>query len=179
MSTNLRNFTKAVYGMDHVVRAVPDDQWDQPSPCEGWNAAEVLLHAAGAVRMVDGLARGEQVEAAAGGPRSVWAAARDSVLEGLDQPGVLQKVVDSPFGSMPVDNFLGVIMVDTLTHTWDVARSVGGDEQLDADLVSAGHQALLPFGAGLRGPGRFSDEIEAADDDDDQARFLKFLGRQP
>jgi uncharacterized protein (TIGR03086 family) len=179
MSTNLRNFTKALYGMDHVVRATADDAWDQPSPCEGWNAAEALLHAAAVIRGVEGFARGAEVSAVAGGPKSIWNAARDGVLEALDQPGVLNKVVDSPFGTMPIDAFLGVIQADTLIHSWDVAKAVGGDTGLDSELVALAEANLRAFGDGLRGPGLFGPAIDTDESDDAQAAFLKFLGRQP
>ena len=49
MSTNSRNYTKALYGFDAVVQRVPADRWDAPSPCEGWCARDVVAHASGVV----------------------------------------------------------------------------------------------------------------------------------
>jgi uncharacterized protein (TIGR03086 family) len=178
MSDNLRNFTKAVYGMDHVVRSVPSDQWSSPSPCTEWCAADVLNHAAGVLGMVEGMASGSPPAAATGaGAAENWAARRDSCLASLDHQGVLHKVVKSPFGEMPVDNLIGILFVDTLTHTWDLARAVGGDEKLDAELVQLGYAQMLPLDTLLRGTGRFADKIEPNEGDDAQTRFLKFLGR--
>jgi len=47
MSTNLRNYTKALYGFDAVVQRVPEDRWDADSPCDGWSARDVVTHACG------------------------------------------------------------------------------------------------------------------------------------
>jgi hypothetical protein len=35
MSTNLQNYTKALYGFDAVVQRVPSDRWDADTPCDG------------------------------------------------------------------------------------------------------------------------------------------------
>ena len=32
-------------GMTRVVEAVPDDAWDNPAPCEGWVARDVVRRA--------------------------------------------------------------------------------------------------------------------------------------
>ena len=179
MSANLRQFTKTVYGFDHVIRTIKADQWSKPSPCEGWTAADVAEHATGVLQMIQKGATGSDAPASPDDRHAAWVQARDGVLEALDHPGVLQKVVPSPFGEMPIDNLIGVLMVDTLTHTWDLARAAGGDEALDSGLVVAADAAIRPMGGGIRGPGMFAAAIEESDTDSVQDRFLKFLGRMP
>ena len=44
MSDNLRLFTQAVYAFDAVVRRTADDQWSAATPCEGWDARDLLQH---------------------------------------------------------------------------------------------------------------------------------------
>lgn len=178
MSVNLRNLTKAVYGFDHVIRSVPADKWDSASPCEEWTAKDVALHAAGVLRMIEAGARGAAIVAPEGDPQTAWAAARDAVLEALDHEGVLQKMVPSPFGEMPLDNLIGILLVDTLTHTWDLARAVGGDERLSPELVAVAHAGIAPLDEAIRGGGYFQPKIEAAPGDDAQTAYLKFLGRK-
>lgn len=178
MSLHRRLFTKAIYGFDHVMRGVADSTWDNPSPCEGWTARDVVLHASGVLRYVESLARGADVVAPGDEPRAAWAGARDAVLEALDRPGALQSVVNSPFGEMPLDTLVGILVTDTLTHSWDLARAVGGDERLAPELVSAAFERVRPLDEGLRAPGRFDAKIAAAATDDEQTAFLKFLGRR-
>jgi uncharacterized protein (TIGR03086 family) len=178
MSLNLRNYTKAVYGFDHVIRSIRDEQWDRPSPCEGWSARDVAVHATGVLRYIESLARSTAPVSVEATTYHAWAAARDGVLEALDHPDVLHKTVPTPFGEMTVDALLGVLLTDTLTHTWDLARAVDGDECLAPELVKAAHAAVEPLDAGLRAPGRFDAKVEATPGDDAQTRFLKFLGRR-
>ena len=96
MSENLRNFTKALYGMDAVVRRVPEDRWDAPSPCEGWSARDVVAHQVGVLRGLAGTVRsGEMVLPAEpqdrSDPLALWHGVRDEVIEALDRPGTLQQ----------------------------------------------------------------------------------------
>ena len=49
MSENLRNYTVAVFGFEHVLRAVRADQWNNASPCAEWTARDVAGHAMGVV----------------------------------------------------------------------------------------------------------------------------------
>lgn len=178
MSLNLRNYTKAVYGFDHVIRSIRDEQWERPSPCEGWSARDVAAHATGVLRYIESLARGTTPVAAEGTTYQAWASARDGVLEALDHAEVLHRTVPTPFGEMSIDALLGILLTDTLTHTWDLARAVGGDECLAPELVKAAHAAVEPLDAGLRSPGRFAAKVDVSTADDAQTRFLKFLGRR-
>jgi len=178
MSTNLRQYTKAVYGFDHVIRTVSGNQWEQMSPCEGWNARDLALHAAGVLRMVETAATGTPAPEASGDPAAAWSAARDAVLAALDHDGVLHKVVPTPFGEMPIDGLIGILFVDALTHTWDLARAVGGDERLAPELVAAAHEGMKPLDAAIRGANFFADKVPEAVGDDAQTALLKFLGRK-
>lgn len=179
MSANLRQYTKTVYGFDHVMRSITPEQWSAQSPCEGWTAADVAKHATGVLQMIQKGATGAEPAPLSDDLHAAWVQARDGVLEALDHPGVLHKVVPSPFGEMPTDNLIGVLFVDTLTHTWDLARAVGGDETLDASLVPVADAAIRPMSAGIRGAGMFAEAIADDPADDAQQRFLKLLGRQP
>ena len=46
-------FDRALAKFDAVVRQVPDDAWDNPSPCEAWNAANVVGHVAATPPMTE------------------------------------------------------------------------------------------------------------------------------
>ena len=94
MSTSLRNYTKALYGFDAVIQRVPSDRWDADSPCEGWSARDVVVHACGVMQAVEAMARtGENVSPATPDPVDdiveLWNSTRDDLLEALDHPNVL------------------------------------------------------------------------------------------
>lgn len=186
MSENLRNYTKTLYGFDHVMRSVPPSAWDNPSPCAGWTARDVAGHCMGVVEMVGASARGAapahdfmgQPRAVAGAdPYASWCAIRDQALESLDHVGALQRTAQTPFGEQPVEAFIGFIKADTLIHTWDLARAVGGDERLDPQLVDQVYAAMSPMAAMLAGSGVFGPAVPVSDTADSQTRLLGLTGR--
>jgi uncharacterized protein (TIGR03086 family) len=186
VSANLRDYVVALFGFDHVIRGVADDQWDNPSPCSDWNARDVAGHAMGVVVNIAARAGGgAQVDifdnpgAIAGAdPYASFREARNTLLETLDGRGVLQRPITSSLGTLSVDGFLGEMMPDILIHTWDLARATGGDERLDSRLVSLARSTLERRGEGaLRAPGRF-DAVADQSAADPQSALLAFTGRQ-
>ena len=179
MSANLRRYTKAIFGFDHVIRAVRHDQLAIETPCDGWTVDDLVVHATGVLRMVHKHAASSELPPLPDDARTAWAEARDGVLEALDQPGVLHAQVTTPFGPMPVDNLIGLMFVDTVTHTWDLARAIGADERLDSDSIAAADTVLRPIIESLRRPGGYGPAIPPSATDSDQDCFLKHVGRDP
>lgn len=182
MSQNSRRFIQAMYTLDAVAKRVPADAWDNPSCCEGWTAREVAGHASWVVRNI-GAATGNapapepkpEAEVAGDDPAATVAAAVAATFEALDQQGALQHMAATPFGEMPIDDFIGVIWVDPLTHAWDIADAAGIEHGIEQDVANAAYAALEPISDGLRGSGRFADAIDVAEDA--VARFIGFTGR--
>jgi uncharacterized protein (TIGR03086 family) len=150
--------------------------WGADSPCEGWTAGDVADHIIGNYVRVAG-ALGSDVKRTQDRPRD-WATARDTVLDAVAQDGALDTVVESPDGKTPLGRFLAVFMeVDTLVHTWDIARAVGADESLDEDLCRRCYERFLPADATIRGTGVFGPKLDYAEDDPIQVKMLRFFGR--
>ncbi len=183
MSDNLRNYTKALYGFDAVVQRVDDGGWDSPSPCAGWTARDVLAHNIGMCDMIAGFASGTGASAPTDpeitDPQSQWAAAREGVLAALDQHGVLDSRADTPWGNLTIDRFIGIVTVDPLTHTFDLARATGQDVVLDEELATAGYAQLAAAGDAIRGPGRFDAAVEIGEDAPMVDKFVAITGRRP
>lgn len=161
------------------VEAASDDAWSKPAPCEGWTAKDVVDHVTEIQRNVAKSITGEEPAIEAGAdPKQVWRTSYDAMKSALAQPGALEKTMPGPMGEMPVAMMVGRILAsDVLVHTWDLARAVGGDEQLDATAVTQAYSGLKPMDAMLRQPGVFGAKIDPAPGDDEQTEFLKFLGR--
>ena len=144
MSVNLRNYTIALFGLDHVLRGVAADSWDNPSPCKGWTARNVAGHAIGVVSNVAARAGlgvlcdpfGDTAAIAGDDVYTTWLQIRDRVLTALDQPGALQITFESTVGPMTIDGYIGMLTADALIHSWDIARATGGDERLDPAIVA-------------------------------------------
>lgn len=188
MSENLRQYLVAVFGLDHVMRLVPESAWDRPSPCENWTARQVAGHAIGVVNNVaakvglgDAVDPFGDVAAIAGdNPAATFRSIRNRLLEALDREGVELIDVQSSLGEMKMDEYLAGMTIDAVVHTWDIARAAGVDDTLDPDLVEAVHARLVANdGASLRTPRRYGDEVEVGDDASAQDRMIAFSGRDP
>ena len=171
-------YTTLINAFDARVQAAPADSWSNPAPCDNWTATDVVTHVAtGMNGVVAGLSGGEPAAVDPSDPVGTWNSARTSMLAALSSAD-LSTNVSGPFGPMPAEQFIGRFMsTDALVHTWDLARSVGGDEALDQDTVAAAYSGLKPMDAMIRMPGVFGPKIEPAEGDDLQTEFLKFLGR--
>lgn len=188
MSENLRLYTSILFGFEHVLRSVPADAWDLPSPCEGWTARQAAGHAMGVVNNI--AARGGvgeavdpfgDVAAIAGvDPAETFRHIRNRFLEATDRHGALQAVITSSLGEMTLDQYIGQMCSDTLVHTWDVARATGVDERLDPDAVHVVYAAYLARDSdAMRRPGRYGERVESADLSSEQDRLIAFTGRDP
>ena len=188
MSEQLRMYTRAVYGFDHVARLAGSGDWDRPAPCDGWTTRHVVGHVVAVHRFIHSRLIGVEpsldpftaVEEHAGAdPYATWAALRDDVLEALDQPGVLQRVVQSFNGDRVVNDLVGFNVIDTTVHSWDLARALGVDERLDPAQVAWSTALGEPAAPRLRAGGMFGPEVEIGTDADPQLRLLAITGREP
>lgn len=183
MSENLRQYTRALYGFDAVVRRTPADAWANESPCDGWTAADVVAHNVGMNHMIAGFTKGDGAPHAdhvvSDDPAASWAESLDHLLAALDHHGALQTVSMTPWGELPVDKFLGFVWVDPVIHTWDLSIAAGLEPVLAADLVELGAARLARAGDSLVGPGRFEAAVSVADEASTLDRFISLSGRTP
>ena len=172
--------TTLVQAFDARVQAASADSWGNAAPCDGWTARDVVVHVGNNLgRLGAGLAGQEASEIAPDADIvAAWDAAKSSFLSGIST-GDLSTALPGPFGPMPAEQLIGrLVCTDVLVHTWDLARAVGGDESLDETACAQAYSGLKPMDAMIRMPGVFGPKIEAAEGDDLQTEFLKFLGRQ-
>jgi uncharacterized protein (TIGR03086 family) len=155
MHTNadLRPFHRtAVDTSVDVVNGVTLDDLDRPTPCAGWNLADLLAHmtvqhygfAAAARGNGADLAVWEQATVAgavAADPAGAYVEAATEVLDAFSADGVLDATFALPeFGpdaTFPGSMAIGFHFVDYVVHGWDVARTIGAPFELPADVISA------------------------------------------
>lgn len=163
-----------------TVLAVPDEAWDNPSPCESWTARDIIEHLAEVTRTYFQLT-GEQppqIPSADENPKGTWVATRDTVQRALDDPEVAAVEYDGPLGRTTLEDAINTLYCfDLLVHAWDLARATGGDERLDPAEVHHTFEAFKPMDEMLRTPGVCGPKIEPPDGADEQTQFLAFLGR--
>ena len=182
MTVNLRNYIKALYGFDHVLRLTPAKALARKSPCAGWTGTDVVVHAFGGVKSSLAAATVGKMPKTypklGADPVAEFAKLRDSTIEALDQPGVLDKVAETFFGPVPVDHFIGFMGADLIVHAWDLARTAKVDERLDPALCKAAMAIWksLPESM-LRGPNVFGPAVKPPAGAGAQTKLLSFLGR--
>lgn len=184
MSENLSKFNRALDGFSAVVSTVPESSWNNQSPCTEWKARHVVGHVIGGQMLVKALAetgaapsdRSDADTLAGSDPAANFQAARAAAAAATTSEA-LAKTVASPMGPMPLDNWLGIMTLDVLTHTWDLATAVGQKVTLDADLVHEGFENIKPMDAMLRMPGVFGPKQEAPAGAAEQEQLMAFLGR--
>ena len=142
MSEISERYRKVAGQFTEVATAVPEDAWDNPAPCEGWVARDVVRHL---VEWIPPFLRERSRHRSADGTESVdddpvaaWKVLSDGIQALLDDPADRRESVQSRTrrtahaSKDAIDMFF---LNDVLIHTWDLARATGGDETLDADEV--------------------------------------------
>ncbi len=183
MSQNSRNFTQAVLAFDAVVQRTSADAWQNDTCCDGWNAAQLVEHQCAVLNGVAAMANsGEMAKptppADMSDPQAAWAETRDSVLASIDRQGALAQQGPFWFNAATIDDTIGVVLWDAVTHTWDLAQAVGQDHALDDALVQAAYDVVAPMSDMLVETQRTGPVIEVASDAPILDRYLGLVGRQ-
>jgi uncharacterized protein (TIGR03086 family) len=165
------------------ARSVPEGAWDNPAPCEGWVARDVVRHM---VEWMPGffssnagleLATGSPVDE---DPAAAWEVLSDSIQGALDEPAIAAREFEMRMGRYTIEDAVATFCIgDVLVHTWDLARATGLDETLDADEVHRMVEAMEPIDALLRQSGQYGPRVDVPHDADEQTRLIAFTGRQP
>jgi uncharacterized protein (TIGR03086 family) len=171
-----------------TVAGVPSGSWDRPTPCDQWNATQVLQHAAGdqlayAAALTGGPGPTENPFTPSGHLTAVPLAVLEEALATSarawsavagDEPGLPTPL---PQGALPAWLAAGACALDAAVHAWDIAVATGQDSPLTAELA----EPLLTVAAQIVEPLRGFAYAPALDgpDGDDVAALLRYLGRDP
>lgn len=166
------------------VRGVAADRWDDPAPCEGWVARDVVRHL---VEWFPGfLKAGAGIELPKGppvdeDPVGAWQVHSDAVQAVLDDPATAGRTLSHPeTGDLPLAQAIDRFYTgDVFMHTWDLARATGQNERLDPAKCAALLAGMLPMDEVLRGSGHYGPRVEVPEGADVQTRLLAFIGRTP
>lgn len=163
------------------IAAVPPDRWEQPSPCEGWTARDVVRHVVDSQGLFLRLVGRElgDVPSVDDDPLAAWNAARAVTQANLDDPQLASEEFDGFFGrttyAQGVDRFL---CTDLVLHGWDLARAAGLDERIDPEDVARVMEDMKAFGDAARSPEAFGPALDPPPGADEQTRVLAFTGRR-
>lgn len=168
------------------IHAVGAAQWGLATACEGWDVRAVVNHLVGEDRWTPPLFQGLTVEEVGDrfegdllgdDPVAAWDEAVAEAVAAVGADGAMERTVHLSFGDFSGEDYALQLFADHLIHGWDIARASGGDERLDADLVSA----CLGWFAGMeqnyRDAGAVGDRVDVPAGADAQTRLLAMFGR--
>ncbi|HYJ54297.1 MAG TPA: TIGR03086 family metal-binding protein [Mycobacterium sp.] len=202
MPTFFHQHRIAVQASIDVVAAARPADLGLATPCVGWTLADLLTHMTAQHHGFAAAARGRGAgldvwrpepfaAAISADPSGTYAAAARDVLAAFATDGVDETPFALPeFGrdvTVAGEMAMGFHFVDCVVHGWDVAATLGTPFTLPADVIAA----VLPLVFAVP-DGEFRDAAHSPfaralaptpkleqSGDDDFARILRHLGRQP
>ena len=175
-------YRRLAHTLTERIAAVPGDGRDQPSPCEGWTARDLVGHLIDVHGRFLGLVGREPVDhpSVDDDPLAAWSAVRDQVQADLDDPDRAAEEYDGRFGrssfAAAVDGF---VCFDLVVHGWDLARATGQDDTIGRDEVERIGAMVTAMGPTMLENGVIQQPVDPPPDASPQDRLLCALGRRP
>jgi uncharacterized protein (TIGR03086 family) len=169
------------------VHAVAADQWHAPTPCDEWDVRALVNHLVVEQLWVPEMLAGHTVaevgdrldgDQLGQNPVAVWDAAADLALADFGLPGAMERTVHLSYGDVPAIDYCGEMTMDATVHSWDLARAIGGDDELDPELVALALAIVEPRAEELKASGLFGEPVAVPSTADPQTRLLGLLGRR-
>jgi uncharacterized protein (TIGR03086 family) len=175
------------------IAAVPSGRLDAPTPCTLWNLRELLDHTIGSLTLLTdavvaaaGAGNGARVTTAeAPGGRRLGSTTWDRAIAEVaarsrhawEAPGVMDRVVDLPIGTLPAPAVASAALLEVVTHGWDIGQASGeGADIPDALALPVLEFARTPLVHENRGD-NFAADLGIGDTPSE--RLVAFLGRKP
>jgi uncharacterized protein (TIGR03086 family) len=168
-----------------VVAGVQPDQLDYPTPCRDWDVRALVAHTMGVIMNMGRGASGAELLAdlnAVPLDLDVGAQFRDEVDRTLAawRARGLEGEVDVGAGPMPARVGVEINLLDTATHSWDIARATGQDANLPDEVAGAALAACQGIVTDdIRTFAGFDPAVSISGDANPTDRLVAFLGRQP
>jgi uncharacterized protein (TIGR03086 family) len=184
----IRLHERALDEATRLVDGVRPEQMGLPTPCSDWDVRALISHlVAGNIRFLDvaeGKPRPERgpvtPDVLGDDPAGAYRRSAEALKQAWRDPSRLDQQCELPFGVMPGRAALGLHLVETVTHAWDLAKATGQQPMFDPDVVQAAAQFAHSTMPKDRPPGMpFAPPVPVADDLPELDRLAAFLGRMP
>ena len=159
--------------------------WNAATPDAEWDVRTLVTHVIEEQQWVPYLLAGESIEKAQReleplrddllGEWNLYSLAATAALEETAP----ETLVHLSYDEVTMADYLREQVSDVAIHTWDLARAVGADEKLDAELVEAVWSVFEPQTDTLAASGLYAPPVPLPDDASLQARLLAVTGRDP
>jgi uncharacterized protein (TIGR03086 family) len=185
-------FTKASSHAKGIVAGVKQDQLSSPTPCSEWNVKALIDHLIGGAQYLSSSLSGNPSapgDAGGSAPSSgsnaaelaaTYGSLTAEALRAAANPAALETRIETPVGEMSGGQFMGILFIDHLIHSWDLAKATGQSTRLDPELVQICYQMCAPIIIEMgRERGAFGPAVPVPDSASTQDKLLGYLGRQP
>lgn len=170
-------------GFTATVGGVTD--WDAPTPVVEWRARDVVGHLVTWLpAMIHGGSafRFEEGPSADRDPAGAWTHLDRQIRALLADPAAGRHLHSNPHtgSDRPLPEVIDEFFTgDVFFHTWDLARSSGQDDRLDAGMVHDAYTGMSAAEEYLRPTGQFGQQQPVPEDATEQEKLFAFLGRDP
>jgi uncharacterized protein (TIGR03086 family) len=187
----VRCYEQAADWTELLVGNVSASQYALPTPCVDWNVRDLLNRIVWLPSMSAAVLRNQshlpsiddwaQVkDDLDDDPGAEYRAAADDLLSVLNEPGLLDRTIPSPFGEMPAKWWAELTFINQLTYGWDLATATDQGSTIPASLLDDADalvRRVLMFMP--RTPELFDEEVPVSETASPTQRFVAFLGRDP
>jgi uncharacterized protein (TIGR03086 family) len=180
----LESLDVATRQFGRCLTEVSKDQWSLPTPCVEWDVHYLVAHVIGGNRFTCSVLAGRSAEDAIADvmssaqvgddPLQSWSSTVERQAAAFHRAGALDAHVDHPVGPITGRDLLGFRVFDITLHAWDLARAIGIDDTLPADLVD---EVIEIVEAGPPGMGFAIRSHQANVDPSRQKLLLAMTGR--
>lgn len=169
------------------VAGVGPDQWHVATPCDEWDARELLNHIVSGNYWAGELAGGKTIkevgdrldgDVLGDDPLGAYDGSAKVASDAFFVPGAMQAMCAVSYGPVPGEVYTGHRIVDVLVHGWDLAKATGQDTTLAPELVEACWAIAEPQADLLVGSGMFASDVTVPPGADRQTALLALLGRK-
>lgn len=176
------SYTELAQRLSAVADAVDRPRWRDPSPCDGWSAADVIGHLIDTqrgflTRHDVALPPATEVD---DDPARAWRRHAARVAEALARPGVADATFDGFFGPATIGatiaRFYGF---DMIVHRWDVARATGVPTSFSPAELDQIETSIDGFGEHLYADGICAPAVPIPASSSRQDQLLARMGRDP
>ena len=182
----LKLHRQAADEFDRRVFVIRNDQWHAPTPCAAWDVWALVNHVVAenlwVPHVMDGATIAEvgaafESDVLGDDPKARWGKSMTAALSAFEAPGAVDRKVHLSRGESPAAVYLEERALDLAIHAWDLARSIGTDEDLDPPLVDELWHTWQPRRRQLADSGYFGTPVTVAAGIDPQLRLLALVGR--
>ena len=183
----LELFQRAQASFTDRVDAIEPEQWEDEALPE-WTVADLVAHLVTEMLWVPPLVAGEPyaegrfpdatTDLLGEDPMVGWESAADAALSAFAEDDALVRTVHLERGPTPASQYILELISDLTVHSWDLARAIDGDTELDGELVTASlliGEAIPEDGV----PGLYDPPLDISASASPQQRLLARFGRRP